>query len=218
MRSTTTPRLEVQSLRARKKTQTRRRIADAAATLFAAKGYDAVTVLEVAHLAEVSEQTVYNFFPSKELLVLDEDAAFEARLVGMIRERPAGMKISDAVRAGAQKFLKELRARPKSPMSRGGLPCLINTSPMVRRAWLAAVERYAGAVGKALAEERTGAVASLSSRILGLSIATIFSTILEEIGRATLRGATTRSLHSFHDQIDEAIDRLAPALNSFQSR
>jgi AcrR family transcriptional regulator len=47
----------------------------------ATKGYDAVTVAEIARLAEVSEQTVYNFFPSKELLVLDEDAAFEALLV-----------------------------------------------------------------------------------------------------------------------------------------
>src|SRR5215467_8687092 len=83
---------EEEPLRVRKKIQSRQRIADAAAALFATKGYDAVTVAEIARLAEVSEQTVYNFFPSKELLVLDEDAAFEALLVGMIREVPAGTK------------------------------------------------------------------------------------------------------------------------------
>src|SRR5215831_18623630 len=113
-------------LRARKKIQTHQRIAEAAASLFAAKGYDAVTITEIAGLADVSEQTVYNFFPSKEMLVLDEDAAFEARLVGMIRERPPRTTIAEAVRTGAHAFLRELEARPKGRPTRGGLPCLIN--------------------------------------------------------------------------------------------
>ena len=189
MRPTTTKHFEKEPLRARKKTQTRQRIADAAASLFAAKGYDAVTVAEIARLADFSEQTVYNFFPSKELLVLDEDATFEARLVAMIRERPTGTNITDAVRAGAHGFLEDLRARPKGPKSRGGLPCLINTSPLVRRAWLAAAERYAGAIAKTLAEESAGTLSPLASRLFGLSIVAIFSSMIEEIGRATLRGA-----------------------------
>ena len=176
------------TLRVRKKIQTRQRIADAAATSFAAKGYDAVTVAEIARLAEVSEQTVYNFFPSKELLVLDEDAAFETLLVGMIRERPAGTKIADAVRTGAHSFLKQLQARPKDPKSRGGLPCLMNSSPQVRRVWLAALDRYASSIARVLVEESGGKVSALASRLLGFSIVTLFSVILEEIGRATLRG------------------------------
>jgi len=205
-------------LRVRKKIQTRQRIADAAAALFAAKGYDSVTVAEIARLAEVSEQTVYNFFPSKELLVLDEDAAFEVLLVGMIRERPAGTKIADAVRAGAHAFLKQLQARPKGPESRGGLPCLMNSSPQVRRVWLAAVDRYASSIARVVVEESGGKVSPLASRLLGFSIVTIFSVILEEIGRATLRGVDMRSLNKLHTQIDDAVDRLAPALNSIRSR
>ena len=208
---------EEQPLRVRKKIQTRQRIADAAATSFAAKGYDAVTVAEIARLAEVSEQTVYNFFPSKELLVLDEDAAFEALLVGMIRER-AGTKIADAVRARAHTFLKQLQARPKGPKSRGGLPCLMNSSPQVRRVWLAALDRYASSIAGIVVEESGGKVSPLASRLLGFSIATIFSLIIEEIGRATLRGADMRSLNKLHAQIDDAVDRLAPALNSITSR
>ena len=132
---------EEQPLRVRKKIQTRQRIADAAAAAFAAKGYDAVTVVEIARLAEVSEQTVYNFFPSKELLVLDEDAAFEAFLVDLIRERPAGVKIADAIRAGAHAFLRRLQVRPKGPKARGGLPCLMNSSPQVRRAGMRSLNK-----------------------------------------------------------------------------
>jgi AcrR family transcriptional regulator len=205
-------------LRVRKKIQTRQRIADAAAALFAARGYDAVTMAEIARLAEVSEQTVYNFFRSKELLVLDEDAAFEALLVGMIRDRPAGTKITDAVRAGAHAFLKRLQARPKDRKSKGGLPCLMNSSPQVRRVWLAAVDRYASGMAKVLVKESDGKVSPLASRLLGLSIVTIFSVILEEIGRATLRDVDMRSLNKLHKQIDDAVDRLAPALNSIPSR
>ena len=49
-------------LRERKKARTRRVIADAAARLFAERGYERVAVRDVAREAEVSDQTVYNYF------------------------------------------------------------------------------------------------------------------------------------------------------------
>ena len=63
--------VEPSGLRDRKKAQTRQRIADVAATLFAERGYEAVSMVEVARRAEVSDQTVYNYFPAKQDLVLD---------------------------------------------------------------------------------------------------------------------------------------------------
>lgn len=59
-------------LRARKKAQTRQHIANIAAGLFAQRDYDAVAMIEVARAADVSEQTVYNYFPAKQDLVLDQ--------------------------------------------------------------------------------------------------------------------------------------------------
>jgi AcrR family transcriptional regulator len=202
-------------LRVRKKVKTRQQIAEAAAALFAARGYDAVTVAEIARQAEVSEQTVYNFFPSKEQLVLDEDTAFEARLVSMIRGRPRGMTVADAVRAGAHAFLNEAAARPKGPKSKGGLPYLINVSPALRRAWLAALERYANAIAEALIEESSGRLSPLAGKALGFSIVTIFSTILDEIGLATKQRANFGALiETLRTQIDDALDRIAQGLNS----
>jgi len=61
-------------LRERKKQATRRHIAEVAKTLFTARGVDDVTVAEVAEAADVSKMTVFNYFPRKEDLFLDQHA------------------------------------------------------------------------------------------------------------------------------------------------
>jgi len=67
-------------LRERKKARTRQAIADAAARLFAQRGYEQVAVSDVAREAEVSEQTVYNYFQTKEQLVTDRGPRRPRRL------------------------------------------------------------------------------------------------------------------------------------------
>jgi AcrR family transcriptional regulator len=85
-------------LRETKKLRTRREIADKAMQLFAQRGFDRVTVAEVAAAAEVSEKTVYNYFPTKEDLFFDEVPAREAALVAAIRGRRDGESILSALR------------------------------------------------------------------------------------------------------------------------
>ena len=60
-----------EGLRERKKALTRQRLTDTATQMFLARGFDAVRVTEIAAACEVSEKTVYNYFPTKESLVLD---------------------------------------------------------------------------------------------------------------------------------------------------
>jgi AcrR family transcriptional regulator len=209
------PPAEELSLRTRKKIRTRQQIADAAADLFAARGFDNVTVAEVARLAEVSEQTVYNFFSSKEQLVLDEDAAFQARLVAMIRERQAGTSLADAIRAEVHAFLDELGRRPKSPRNAGGMPYLINTSPMLRRAWLEAVERYAYTTARVLVEDRGAGLSLPAAKILGFSIVAVFAVVIDEIGQGMKQGLNIRAvIKALRPQVDDALDRIAEGLNS----
>ena len=85
-------------LREVKKLRTRREIADRAMQLFAQRGFDRVTVAEVAAAADVSEKTVYNYFPTKEDLFFDEVPAREAALVAAIRGRREGESIVSALR------------------------------------------------------------------------------------------------------------------------
>src|SRR5919198_5170190 len=80
-------------LRERKKQRTRQLIADTAMGLFLERGFDAVTVAEVARAAEVDAKTVYNHFPTKPLLFYHRLEAFEAALLDAVRERGPGVSI-----------------------------------------------------------------------------------------------------------------------------
>jgi AcrR family transcriptional regulator len=77
-------------LRARKKQQTRRLISRTAWDLFAERGFERVTVAEVARAAEVSEATVFNYFKTKEALVFDDLEAFGAAVLSAVRDRSPG--------------------------------------------------------------------------------------------------------------------------------
>jgi AcrR family transcriptional regulator len=77
-------------LRERKKQRTRQLISEAARRLFSERGFEQVSVAEIAREADVSEQTVFNYFPSKEDLVYSGLETFEDQLLSAIRERPPG--------------------------------------------------------------------------------------------------------------------------------
>ena len=83
-------------LRERRRQQTRDRIVDAASELFAERGFDAVSVVEIAQRAGVVEKTVFNHFPVKEGLVFEADPPMRAALLDAVRRRPAGESVSAA--------------------------------------------------------------------------------------------------------------------------
>jgi AcrR family transcriptional regulator len=85
-------------LRELKKEQTRQLIADTAWRLFADRGFDRVTVAEIAREAQVAEATVFNYFPSKEDLFYWRLEAFGTRLADAVSTRPAGEPVLAAFR------------------------------------------------------------------------------------------------------------------------
>ena len=85
-------------LRERKKEQTRQQISAAARRLFFERGYDAVTVAQVAEEANVSEATVFNYFRTKEELFFSGMDLYESRLVDAVRQRAPGQSVVGAFR------------------------------------------------------------------------------------------------------------------------
>jgi AcrR family transcriptional regulator len=86
-------------LRERKKEQTRQLIAETARRLFTERGFERVTVAEIARAADVSEQTVFNYFRTKEDLVFWRLESFEADLLAAIRERAPGESVVTAFKS-----------------------------------------------------------------------------------------------------------------------
>jgi AcrR family transcriptional regulator len=83
-------------LRERKKAQTRELIAETARGLFSERGFEAVSVAEIARTADVSEKTVFNYFPTKEDLVYWRLESFEEELLDVLRSRAAGESVLEA--------------------------------------------------------------------------------------------------------------------------
>jgi AcrR family transcriptional regulator len=118
----------------RRKAQTRQRIAAAAFRLFGERGFDGVTVAEIADEADVAVSTVFAHFPSKESLVFDEDENIEAGLVAAVRGRDPGTTIVTAIR----EHLLHSFLRPLTPDPAGNGPspedfqALISSTPALR--------------------------------------------------------------------------------------
>lgn len=102
-----------QGRRERKKAATRATILDAATALFLQRGFDAVTVREIADQADVSPKTVFTHFPQKEALVFSDESERHDRLVAAVRDRAPGVTISGALRAHYVSELAEMRSGPQ---------------------------------------------------------------------------------------------------------
>ncbi|MEV5803255.1 TetR/AcrR family transcriptional regulator [Streptomyces collinus] len=95
-------------LRERKKARTHAAISEAAIALFLERGFDQVSVAQVAEAAEVSKRTVFAYFPAKEDLVIHRFADHEDESARVVRARPPGTRPLDVLR---DHFLRALRDR-----------------------------------------------------------------------------------------------------------
>jgi AcrR family transcriptional regulator len=100
--------IEPVGLRARKKVRTRDAIAEAAISLFLARGFDHVSVSDIAATAEVSKPTLFRYFATKEDLVLHRFADHNGEAARVVRDRRPDLAPIAALhghfRAGLDRF------------------------------------------------------------------------------------------------------------------
>jgi AcrR family transcriptional regulator len=141
-------------LRERKKRQTREVIAETARRLFSERGFDRVTVAEIARAADVAEKTVFNYFPTKEDLVYWRMESFEDELLETIRARGPG----ESVVAAFGRFVSEPRGliAARDPESRERLEAItrmITESPALRAREEQIYARYTASLAGLIALE-----------------------------------------------------------------
>lgn len=96
-------------LREEKKRKTRKNISDIATQLFIERGYHQVTTAEIAEKALVSVPTIFNYFPSKESLVFDEDEDTEKMLIDSVLNRKKDDTIVEALLKAGLSYINEVK-------------------------------------------------------------------------------------------------------------
>jgi AcrR family transcriptional regulator len=175
-------------LRERKKQRTRELIASTAARLFAEHGYEQVSVLDIAAAAEVSEQTVYNHFPTKPELVLDRDHDLSDQLTTAIAHRAPRTSPAAAIRPVALALLDSLQDMDDEH-ARGGLGYLSLRSRAVRRLALEMTDRHASAIADVLTAEPRGPTPPIA-KLHAIALAWVIQTITDLAGQGTAAGQT----------------------------
>jgi AcrR family transcriptional regulator len=128
-------------LRELKAARTKRQIVDIAYTLFIEQGYDETTMEQIAERAEIGSSTLYRYFPSKDLLILDRLTA-AVDLATALEARPADEPIAHAISHALLDALEGFDDDPNFPRIRK----VIDNAPVPRaRLWdvvMRARERY----------------------------------------------------------------------------
>lgn len=207
---------EAEGLRERKKRETRQRISDHATALFASRGFDQVSVSEVAEAAEVSRMTVINYFPLKEDLVFDRSPDLDRRLAEAVRERPAGTSFVEAVRD----LMLDLIGR-RHPLGGFGATFhhfwgMVWDSPPLRRRDLELAAQAEAAFAAVLAEETGAGPGDPRPHLAAAVLMATYRALVRQGVRTTATGASLDELAPGHLRVvEDAFDDLAGGLGAY---
>jgi AcrR family transcriptional regulator len=207
-------------LRERKKQRTRQLIADTARRLFVERGFEAVPVSEIAREAEVSEATVFNYFPTKEDLFYNRLEAFEKDLLQSIRDRSPGESILQAFGRFISTPRGLLASRdPEQVEHLAAITRVITESPALLARETQIYAKYTDALARLIAAD-TGASHDevepwvVARTLIGLHQATVDYS-RREILAGTRNPALTRRVRR---QTQHALQLLADGLDNYGTR
>lgn len=205
---------QTEGLRERKKRQTRAAIAQAAMALFAARGFDAVTVAEVARAADVSEKTVFNYFPAKEDLVLHGGAERRAALIEAIRARPRGASLVKPFRESTMGFLDAVERGPVEAIV--AVPRLVAQSKSLRDRLFLGWEEEAATLSPVIAEEVGQPEGDLVPAVVARTLAWTHRLVFRAAFMRLLAGEDRREVAAdLRGQARRAYDQLERGLRDY---
>ncbi|GHG55816.1 TetR/AcrR family transcriptional regulator [Streptomyces griseocarneus] len=200
-------------LRERKKQRTRQALSDTAIELFLKRGFDQVSVADVAAAVEVSKPTLFRYFPTKEDLALDRIADHQGEAARVVSGRTAGQSPLGALRAH---FHERLEAHdPVTGLNDNAIVRAFNDMLYTTPSLLARLVRYSHRDEELLAGalEETGGSGGLTARLAAAQIITVHQRLAEENWRKLASGRTVAdALPEAHADADRAYDLLGAGL------
>jgi AcrR family transcriptional regulator len=211
----------VLGVRERKKQERREAIVTAADTLFAARGYDAVTVAEIAAAAGVSVKTLFTYFRSKEDLLFAGEETLLDRLLRAVRGRAGGETPLSAMAAALRDAVQDtVRNGSDDPDGLEAFHRTVGTSAAVasrlRRMW----EQYELALTRALADERNEARPSPETRLAAAQLIAMVRIITSQEVRdfVAAHRSEAAQVRALTQWIDRAAAQIGQGLGDYGER
>jgi AcrR family transcriptional regulator len=206
---------EPRGLRERKKGRTRELIADTALRLFIERGFDEVSVAEIAEAAEVDAKTVYNHFPTKPELVYQRLETFENGLLTAVRERKPGESILSAF----TRFALGVHGLLGDPAASGQLEQasrMISGSPVLLAHEQQVFARYTASLAALIAEETDSSVTDIQPWVVANTLMGFHRSLVAYVRRQTLAGTPNAKLvRDLRAQAKSALATLEYGLGSY---
>ena len=184
-------------LRERKKEQTRERLRTTAFDLFSQRGFDNVTVDEIAQRADVSKSTLFRYFETKEDLLLADSRGHSRTLLETFADRPHDEPVFVSLRAALLSVVNGLQADRQRFIQRKRI---VAAAPTLS---VRALEHQA--------EWEDDLADQILPRLVGRDDAETRASVLAAASLAVLRVATRRWAAT--DDDSQLIDHLLPALD-----
>jgi AcrR family transcriptional regulator len=209
-------------LRERKKQRTRQLIADTARRLFAERGFDRVTVAEIAREAEVAPATVFNYFPTKEDLFYSRLEAFEEELLTAIRERPSGQGVLAAFAGflfGQGGVLAMDEPDEDVTAQIRTVTRVITGSPALLARERQVFDHYARALAALIAEDTGAEPGDVVCRAVANTLLGLHRALIDYVREQALAGApASRIHHGVRREAERAIAQIERGLGDFGIR
>jgi AcrR family transcriptional regulator len=202
-------------LRERRKQEARQAISGAAMALFAARGFDEVTISQVADAAGVSKMTVTNYFPRKEDLVFDRAEAIIASLADAAAARPPGESLLAAIRRDYAERIAagDVTLGPPTP----AFARMVRSSHVLTSRFREIADLAEQALGDAIAAE-TG-TDDPQQRIVAAQLASVHRVLFAEGARRILAGQPREEIcQVLAAAARRAFDLLEPSLGGYAVR
>jgi AcrR family transcriptional regulator len=204
-------------LRERKKEQTRQAIREAALRLFAERGFDGVTVAEIASAADVSVATLFNYFPTKEDLVYARMETFEADLITAIREREPG----ETVLAAFGRFILNIGGLLASNDAEASerlaaIARIVTASPALLAREREISAHYTQSLAALIAEETEAVADDLTPSVAANALMGVHRAMLGQVrSRLLARTPNQRLARDIHSGAAQALLRLERGLGDY---
>jgi AcrR family transcriptional regulator len=205
-------------LRERKKRQTRQLIFDTAHRLFGERDFESVTVAEIARAAEVSEVTVFNYFPTKEDLFFGGMQFFEDQLIDAVRNRARGQS---AVRAFSRRVLEGapgLASKERvAAIKRAAQAISASSSLAVRERNI--VRHYMLELAALLAAETGAAPDDVEPLAAAATLMVVHRMLVDHVRQQVVAGSRgSRLVEDFKSEARRAFRRLENGLGDYEVR